>query len=495
MPLIPRLVSLGVILTLIIFLGITFYKVITPFLMPLFLAAITAILCQPLYKRCLKWSKGNSASASRLATAIVISGVMLPLVIGISAAAYQMAGLDVEVITQKIDDTRVRMNLDSWIVKLGFDKFLIDENQPEVPLDPQKAGQPEENFDSFEMLPSDDSTGEPEDQPPLLDNNTDVTVDIAVEDQLGPEAGSDESEFVLLDPAVDLDEEDLEEDPPPDPEKIKAVKEEVDQVRDNLKFDLVTILRNVGEKSLGSALGLGNALGMFTGIGSAVGSMLIALLIYILALYYFFADGPSLISSTQNLIPVHVYYQNELLGQFESVVRAIILATLVAAISQGLATAGIMYLFGSGHFFLLFGVATMFAMIPLLGTWLVWGPFAIYLFVQGHYFSAIVLTLFGAVVIGMMDNVIRTLILKDGAKLHPLLAFVSVLGGLQVMGLWGVFIGPTVASCLYALVKIFNVELQSLSAEQFGTQQLEPVPNGKAMPAETEPPKESEAPK
>ena len=83
-------------------------------------------------------------------------------------------------------------------------------------------------------------------------------------------------------------------------------------------------------------------------------------------------------------------------------------------------------------------------------------------------------------VIGMMDNVIRTLILKDGAKLHPLLAFVSVLGGLQVLGLWGVFIGPTVASCLYALVKIFNLELQSLSAEQFGPHQLATA-NGPTM--------------
>jgi hypothetical protein len=79
------------------------------------------------------------------------------------------------------------------------------------------------------------------------------------------------------------------------------------------------------------------------------------------------------------------------------------------------------------------------------------------------------LAIFGVVVIGMMDNFIRTIILKNDAKLHPLLAFVSVLGGLQALGLWGVFIGPTVAACLYALIKIFNVELKSLSEIQFGT--------------------------
>jgi hypothetical protein len=62
-----------------------------------------------------------------------------------------------------------------------------------------------------------------------------------------------------------------------------------------------------------------------------------------------------------------------------------------------------------------------------------------------------------------MDNVIRTYVLSNDTKLHPLLAFVSVLGGLHVMGLWGVFIGPTVACCLHALIKIFNTELQDFS--------------------------------
>jgi hypothetical protein len=69
----------------------------------------------------------------------------------------------------------------------------------------------------------------------------------------------------------------------------------------------------------------------------------------------------------------------------------------------------------------------------------------------------------------MLDNVIRTYVLNSDAKLHPLLAFVSVLGGLQSMGLWGVFIGPIIASCLHALVQIFNTELQELSHEKFGT--------------------------
>ena len=67
----------------------------------------------------------------------------------------------------------------------------------------------------------------------------------------------------------------------------------------------------------------------------------------------------------------------------------------------------------------------------------------------------------------MLDNVVRTYVLNSNTKLHPLLAFISVLGGLQTMGLWGMFVGPIVASCLHALVKIFNHELTVLSEEKF----------------------------
>ena len=107
-----------------------------------------------------------------------------------------------------------------------------------------------------------------------------------------------------------------------------------------------------------------------------------------------------------------------------------------------------------------------------MGSWLIWLPCAGWLMYQGHWGSAIFLILVGTLVIGTMDNIIRTYVLQSDAKLHPLLAFVSVLGGLQMMGLWGVFIGPIVASCLHALVQIFNAELKAFSKEKFNTRNM-----------------------
>jgi predicted PurR-regulated permease PerM len=173
-----------------------------------------------------------------------------------------------------------------------------------------------------------------------------------------------------------------------------------------------------------------------------------------------------LLKAAESLIPVHADYQRELLLEFSKVVRSVFMATFLAALGQGLATAAALWFFGFSHVSVLFVLATLAALIPLAGTWLVWLPCAVSLFVGGQVAQAVMLSLYGAIFVGFLDNVIRTYVLNTDTKLHPLLAFVSVLGGLQALGLWGVFIGPIVASCLHALIKIFNHELLQLSRQR-----------------------------
>jgi predicted PurR-regulated permease PerM len=83
----------------------------------------------------------------------------------------------------------------------------------------------------------------------------------------------------------------------------------------------------------------------------------------------------------------------------------------------------------------------------------------VWLYLSGHTLAAVLLALWGVLIVGGLDNVIRAYVLNSSVELHPVLAFVSVLGGLQALGLWGVFIGPVIASCLYAAAQIFNQEL------------------------------------
>jgi hypothetical protein len=131
-----------------------------------------------------------------------------------------------------------------------------------------------------------------------------------------------------------------------------------------------------------------------------------------------------------------------------------------------------LWLAGFDNLFILFILATVASLIPMAGAWLIWGPCAVILVARGQVGAAVLLTVYGVAVVGMIDNVVRTYILKSDTKLHPLLALISVLGGLQVLGLWGVFIGPIVASCLHALIKIFNLELVELSRERLAQRTL-----------------------
>jgi hypothetical protein len=142
------------------------------------------------------------------------------------------------------------------------------------------------------------------------------------------------------------------------------------------------------------------------------------------------------------------------------------MATFMAALVQGVATTLALWLAGFENLFILFILATVASLIPMAGAWLIWGPCAVILVARGQVGAAVLLAVYGVAVVGMIDNVVRTYVLRSDTKLHPLLALISVLGGLQVLGLWGVFIGPIVASCLHALIKIFNIELVEFSRER-----------------------------
>jgi predicted PurR-regulated permease PerM len=367
-----RLVSLAVLLTLIVVLGITFFRVVAPFLLPLFLAGVLAMLCQPVFRYFLTLTKERIRLSAALATVCITAAILVPLVVGTLAASVQLYSVAVNV-----TDTR------TWGELFGASAESAEGESESIWERAVEYINP--------MLPS-------------------------------------ERQFQ----AGDLQ---------------TAVQARVREA-----------LNDLGDRSLR----------LVTGTMAAVGSALMALLIFVVSLYYFFADGTMLLSAAQRMIPVQVDYQRELLFQFARAVRSVVLATFLSALGQALATTIALAFLRFDHIFMLFVLTFVASMIPLAGAWLIWLPCALVLFKDGHTGSAIFLAIYGAAFVGVLDNVLRTYMLNASTKLHPLLAFISVLGGLQVLGLWGVFIGPIVASCLHALVKIFNHELLELSKERFG---------------------------
>jgi predicted PurR-regulated permease PerM len=366
-----RLVSLLLMGAVIVMLALTFYHVIAPFLMPLFLAGVLAVLCQPLYRRILKWTKDRTALAAGLTTFAVLIIILVPATLGTIAAAKQLYAL-------------AQSKLAASHLKKGSD-------WAELARTVQDSAAVEGLIRRYEEW-----TGE-----------------------------------------------------------------EVD--RDELQTEMQARLREgslvLARKTLGYA---GSTLSL---LGTVV-SILIGGLTFVIAFYYFLADGPALIEATEKLIPVHRDYVRHLLTQFDHAVRAVVSATFAAALGQGIATGIGMQIAGFQHFFIVTILATLTALVPVLGTWLIWGPYVVWLAYHDHWVAATMLTLYGSIFVGLLDNAIRAYVLHSNVKLHPLLAFVSVLGGIQVMGLWGIFVGPIVASCLHALLQIFNTELVAFSEQK-----------------------------
>ena len=200
----------------------------------------------------------------------------------------------------------------------------------------------------------------------------------------------------------------------------------------------------------------------------AVIGLIVGLGIMTLALYYFFADGPAMIEALMHLSPLDDDYERELLEKFAEVSRAVVIATLLSAAAQGL-LAGIGYYFAldGGPIFLLTASTMLMAIVPFVGATIIWAPIVAWVaFYQGDTMAAIVLGAWCLVVVSNVDNLIKPLVLHGQSNLHPLLALLSVLGGVSVLGPVGILVGPMLVAFLQALLNMLRKELDDLQGEE-----------------------------
>lgn len=195
-----------------------------------------------------------------------------------------------------------------------------------------------------------------------------------------------------------------------------------------------------------------------------LGEMLVSLAIMVLATYYFFADGPLMVDAILRLSPIQGSRTQELLDQFDSVTRAVVVATLLSAFVQGLLAGVGFYVAGVGSVFLLTVSSMLLTLVPFVGAALVWVPVCLWLYaVEARTTAAIVLALYCMGVVSMVDNLVKPAVLHGRSNLHPLLALLSVLGGVQALGPIGIFVGPMVVAFLQTLLNMVHAELDSMS--------------------------------
>lgn len=191
--------------------------------------------------------------------------------------------------------------------------------------------------------------------------------------------------------------------------------------------------------------------------------LILGFFVHVLALYYFLADGREFMATLMRLIPLDRGYQERLVGEFEEVSRAVVTAHLLAGLAQTI-LAGIGFFFcGLGSVFLLMLLTFLGSMIPFVGAAAVWISASLWLFfVDGRHVAAILLALYGVGIISTVDNVLKPLVLHGRSKLNPLLAVLSVLGGVQALGPIGIFVGPMAVAFLQAGLNMLHTELMAM---------------------------------
>ncbi len=190
-------------------------------------------------------------------------------------------------------------------------------------------------------------------------------------------------------------------------------------------------------------------------VGQNTFEFIVGMGVMLYILYFLLRDGAHLARTSKQLIPLSDEHKQHLFRKFATVVRATVKGNIVVAITQG-ALGGLMFWFLGIQGALLWGVLMAFlSLLPAVGAALIWLPVSIYFLVTGAIWEGVTLAVFGVLVIGLVDNILRPLLVGKDTKIPDYVILISTLGGLSVFGLNGFVIGPLFAALFIACWDLF----------------------------------------
>lgn len=504
---VARYFSFVFLLGVIGLVGMIFYWVMARFLIPLFLAALLVVIFRPLHRWMLEQTRGRQAWAALLTTLSILLAVLVPIAVLIVMAAAE--GRDVlkqfnsTKLLNDIQDARTKLKLDLPNANQVRDidaRFLALQTMSiadRTDLESQSSNL-FEIVEASNQIASSQQYAKPE--PATEEAGAEPgtrTVEQKWQDYYAKLMETKELQKRLLSDAARQSKSDGQETENEDDalehynsifHDYREMVHETSQSFDAFKYDLlggrtrsfvVEFLNPTDEKLQGYAtLGgqfLKDQVVRFGGFaGSVLGSLLLGSAIMIISLYFFLLDGPAMLESFKGLSPLDDAHEIALVNEFANVSRAVVVATLLSALAQGVLAGIGFYFAGLDSIFLLTLLSAVLAMVPFVGAAAVWVPCALYLyFFDNNLTAAIALAIYGVAVISMADNFIKPYVLHGTSNLHPLLALLSVLGGVTALGPIGILIGPMVVVFLQTLLKILQRELSIMDGE--AVEQMEPV--------------------
>lgn len=192
------------------------------------------------------------------------------------------------------------------------------------------------------------------------------------------------------------------------------------------------------------------------GIGQNTFGFVVGFFVMLYLLFFLMRDGRELMQRMREAIPLQADHKRELSAKFTIVIRATVKGNLAVAAAQGALGGLIFWILGiQGP--VLWGVVMAFlSLLPAVGAALIWAPVAIYFMATGDMGKGVVLAAYGILVIGLVDNVLRPLLVGKDTKMPDYIVLISTLGGMSIFGLTGFVIGPVIAALFMVTWELFT---------------------------------------
>lgn len=220
--------------------------------------------------------------------------------------------------------------------------------------------------------------------------------------------------------------------------RIEAVADSID-----LSHAAQTAAKFLGSKLAGL---LGNSFRFITQI-----------VVMLFILFFLFRDRAFAIGLLRSMLPLREEEASELLERVGDTIYATALGRLAVAAVQGLLAGLAFWVLGVPGVILWAFTTVAFAMIPAFGSLLVWGPIAIYLGLTGHWGKAVLLAIWGGVIVSMIDNFLYPILVGTRLRSHTVTILISILGGIAIFGITGVILGPVIFAIAATLLDFWRV--------------------------------------
>lgn len=459
-----RIISLVVLLGIVILCAWLVLQVMGQFLLPMFLSVVLVVIFRPLHNWLAEKLNGRVKVAAGLTTSLILFIVLFPFMVVLTMAATEGVSLARNLSKQTV------------LADLGElrERFSLEMPGKEIV---------EEIARNLSLADSDDQTTEQKEKLRLEINKAVTDLQPAVKEMQNAETTDDTKREQISTAYQDLVTAVEPWGGDSTAQEAHSTSQQYVIVR-NAFYDLkqalyggpwsyrMKVLANPGPAEINQVLRqvdewLGPmALSTTQYVGGFLARLMVGGAVMVISLYFFLADGPGMVTTIMKLFPLEDRYELEMLDQFGRISRAVVLATLLSAAAQAV-LAGVAYIVLDFESVILLTFLTgLMAMVPFVGAASIWIPCSLWLLlVVNRPVAAIGFAIYGGFVVSMADNVIKPYVLHGQSNMHPLMALLSVLGGVQALGPIGIFVGPMIVAFLQALLSILREELIELDQQ------------------------------